>query len=279
MAKYKLQYKPKISRRSSKEMILLFAKYGNHGLGDFGASLNSDADVKRFVASQGSDFDRIVERCRDFSENVPFFENLVGGTWEVTPGATVSIVDNNTKEERQKVTGPGTISSYGYWAAFEISVEARDRAVNNKSFGDFLSAVVSGIASIEGYINYRAEIWNKKHPGNQLIDSRENKVSLDDKFDDWIPIMASGRKLDKSKISWAHFKILRGIRDNVSIHPKDPSQGVSLKDLAEGINMFRTGIAMLLVQPHILFEERIPSVIIRAMHMPDVEVVLTGDCE
>jgi len=135
------------------------------------------------------------------------------------------------------------------------------------------SAIVLGISSIEGFINRKAELWNKKNPNEQLLDSKQNKVNLYDKIDVWVPKMAGGKKLSKSGTEWFHFKKLRDIRNDIAIHPKESGYSISLSDLAEEIDMFRTGIAKLLISLHLLFGEKIPGIIIRAAYAPDVEII------
>ena len=98
-------------------------------------------------------------------------------------------------------------------------------------------------------------------------------VRFDDKINLWIPKMAKGKKLDKSGVNWKDFRNLRSIRDNLAIHPKFSGHGISYSDLADKINSFRTGIAGLLIQLHILFDERIPGTIIRSAYSPNVEVI------
>ena len=85
--------------------------------------------------------------------------------------------------------------------------------------------------------------------------------------------MTGGKRLDKSIINWFNFKNLRKIRNDYVIHSKTTGYSISNQELAEYINKFKTGIAKLLVQLHILFNEKIPSRIIRGAYAPDVEIV------
>lgn len=264
-----LKLKEKISRRAAQEMILLFARHGNHY---HETNFKSDADVKRAFAANRVDFEKLVEECRDFTKPVPFFENMISSTWLSIGDVEMSRVDAVTGDEDLKAKGPGALVLQGYWATFESALEARDRSIQKSSYTEYLSAITSGIASIEGYVNYRAEQWNKKHDDQLLIDSSTTKVSLTDKFDNWIPVMTQGKKLDKSGVNWRDFKIIKSIRDDLAIHPKSSGYGISFYNLAEKINLFRTGIAGLLIQLHLLFNEKIPGVIIRATYVPDVEV-------
>lgn len=132
---------------------------------------------------------------------------------------------------------------------------------------------MQGIAGIEAYITHRVKIWNHAYPNNALIDTKQMKVSFDDKIDKWIPLMSSGKRIDKSNNDWRHYKILRSIRDDAAIHPKTMSMGVSLQQLAENINTLRAGIGGILIQLHCIFAEKIPAIIIRARYTPDVKVI------
>lgn len=270
MGEHRLRFKSKISKRNAEKMIVAFARYGNHY---HDVKFKSDADVKRAFAARGIDFEQLAERCRDPQQGVPFFENLVGSTAAPVGGATLSRVDHSTGETDLETKSPGKLVLYSYWATFETAVRSLRRAVDEASYSEFQYAVVQGIASIEGYINYRAELWNKRHPEDQLLDSRQGKVSFDDKVNEWIPKMTGGKRLYKGDRGWNHFRMLRGIRDHHAIHPKMSGYSISFPELAEKINLFRTGIAGLLIRLHILFKEKVPRIIIRAVYAPDVEVV------
>jgi hypothetical protein len=263
-----LVYKDKISRRASHEMILLFAKHGNHYHDE---NFTTDASVKRAFLINNINYDQLVEKCRNPTSHVPYFENLIGSTWTVSGGCKMARV-NGTGEEEFSVSGPGKFTELTYWALVEEVKNAKDRAVEKISYSDLQSAIVNGIASIESFINQKVNIWNKAFPDKQLIDNKTNKVSFDDKIKIWIPILTNGKKLDKSTVNWSDFKKLQGIRDNLAIHPKVPGYGFSYSDLANKINMLNTGIAGVLIDLHLLFNEKIPGVIIRLRYSPDVIV-------
>lgn len=270
----KLQRKEKISWHASRELVLTMAKHGNHYYDTYyNINLRTDDEVKRFFSTRGVDFQDVVQKCRLFKKSVPFFENLIGSTWHVLEGTQVSRVDANTGKKNLEVNGPGTITMSTYWAQYEEAEKIIEQAIKNSSSIKFQSALVLGIASIESYINYRAEEWNKTHPNDLIQDSKRQKVSFDNKIDVWIPKLAGGKRLDKSIINWSDFKDLRKIRDDHVIHSKTSGYSISDQKLAEYINKFRTGIAKLLVQLHILFNEKIPSRIIRGAYAPDVETI------
>lgn len=269
MNEYRLQFKPRLARRDAHEMVLLMAKQSEHPFGPF----KSDADVKRFLAARGADFDMLVQRCRDYKEQVPLFENLIGSTWTVSGGAIASRVDKESGREDLEVRGPGKIALKGYWALFESSWEGCKRAIENASYPDFLVATTMGIAAVEGYIGSKADKWNARHPERQLTDSKDSKVTLDEKLTMWTEIMSGGKRLDRSGILWLHFRELRSIRDDYAVHPKASGYSISLPEFARQVNLFRKGIAGLLVQLHLLFGERVPSIIIRVNYAPEAEVV------
>lgn len=272
MSEYILKFREKISRRASHGMILAMAKFSFRG---GGIQFTTDASVKRYLKKHGADFKQIVEKCRIFKENIPFFENLIRSTWTVSEGAKLAVVDKLDGQKKSEVQGPGVLTVSTYRGLFEEALRARDRSVKSSSYSDYQNAVVSGIASIEAYINHRAEIWNKISPTDKLLNSPSNKISFEDKIDIWIPKMSGGGKLDKSIRNWSDFKELREIRDHVSIHPKSASYGISFSELTDKINLFRTGIAGILIQLHKLFKEPIPAKIIRTFFSPDVEVIKT----
>ena len=87
--------------------------------------------------------------------------------------------------------------------------------------------------------------------------------------------MTGGNKLDKSR-NWEHFKRLRGIRDNLTIHPKQPRHSVKYTELADLINTFGMGVAGILIDLHIVCRNWIPPHIIRGYYAPEVQVVSVG---
>ena len=238
---------------------MTMAKRSNHHLELLHKlSLKTDTDVAEFIRSftgGNGTLEAMVSHCRDYTQHVPIFENLLGS---------------------RLVMGGREIVTSAYRLLYEKASENLIRALDSVSFGDVQIAITSGISSIDAYVSHRADKWNAVNPDELLIDSRDHKVSFDDKIDSWLPKMTGGLELDKSRQNWTHFKILRGIRDNVMIHAKDPSYERSAQEIAEAINMFRTGIAGLLIQLHDLFDEKIPSMIIYDSFAPDVEVVETG---
>ena len=242
------------------------AKSGNNVF-----TFTTDASVKRFFEQRGYKYDLLVDQNRNYNEIIPLIENMIGSSGTVSEGLTVSRIDMFGNEDG-KMTGPGVIIMSAYQSQFEEALSNIEEAIRLSDPRKFITACTCGVASVESYLNMKAEEWNKRNLGAQLIDSKNNPVSLADKIGSWIPIMTNGKKLDKGIQYWHHFKRLQSIRDNIGTHPKQSTYSFSLNDLVDLINYFRTGIAGLLLQLHLLFNDRVPSNIIRAKFAPDVEV-------
>ena len=270
MPNYILKQKSKIPRRDSHDMIQLMAKHGNH---IHNVILKSDEDVKRYLADKKIDYENLVEHCRIFANHVPIFENLIGSTAFTEGGGQISRYDFQTGKEDLVVEHPGSLALLGYWAVFDSSIKAIHRAMDENSYFEFLSGITQGISSIEGYINYRIEKWNDSNPNTKSLNFKEKKLSIEDKIDEWLPQIANKQKFNKGIREWEAFTKLRRIRDDEGVHPKETGYAISLEDLASKINLFKTGIAGILVQLHLYFDDRIPSSIIRAMFSPEVEVL------
>ena len=275
MAEYKLQYKINLSKKQAKEKILAHAMFGNHSIHP---RPNSHRRVQEYFLKRGINTDNLVEECRNPKKHIPHFENLIRSTWKanMTGGFSVSLVDDNG-EAITEMKKPGLFIWSNYEAHFEAACDARDRAVAGVSYSAFQECLSQGFASIEAFFNTQSQLWNKKHPEDLLSDSKNHKVNLEDKIDQWIPKMSGGRQVDKSGRVWNDFKILKIIRDDIAIHPKLVGQGIPWDDFAKQINAFRLGIAQLLACLHYILKIPVPSVIINGIYTPDVEVVAEPD--
>lgn len=255
-------------------MILMMAKCGN---GSRNPKFVTDADVKRFFKASGYDWGDLIQTCRKQEEIVPLIENLIGSTWTVVGGKAAIVTGAGTDDEREiaSVESPASLITSSYLQLFENAVDNFQRCMEHALFGDFQSCVSNGIASVDAYIAHRAWLCNAGHPSELLMDSRETKVPQDTRIDEWIPKMSGGRKLDKGGLNWNHFKRLRGIRDELAVHIKQPAIGITYQQLCEFLNLFRTGIAGLLIDLHFTFDERVPCKIIRYAYLPDVKLLET----
>ena len=260
----------KIPRRKAQDMILAMVKYSNGSSSRF----KTDADVKRYLATLGYDFNDLVRKSmEDYNCPIPT-ENLLGSTWKIS-GGTATII--SAGRETLKIEGPGEITQKAYWGIYEESIGQLKESISCGSYTKCQSAISLGISSIEAYIGYRVEQWNEVHPTEALIDSKENKVSFDDKINYWIPHMTKNKKLDKSNKIWQDYKILRDIRDNTTVHAKKSSYGVSYDDLTDLIGKYSFGISGMLMELHKLFNDPIPPAIIRNFYAPPVTMLEGSD--
>lgn len=258
-----------ISEREAKDMIWTFIRHGDHSRRNV-MSGAPNKSIELWFADQGEPFHRLIPRCRNyFKTQVPFVENLIGSTWALMGNncdARLTLAVPNSSGHQIEVTGPGKIG-VDYSSKFESACKARNAAIEEASLEELHTAIVKGIASIESYIGYKANSCNLSAT---LSDSGNTKVPFDQKIKNWVPIMADGRALDLSGRMWQDFIFLREIRDNDAIHAKKIAQGYSFSDLALTINKFKTGIADLLLQLHIVFQEPAPRSVIRARYFPNV---------
>lgn len=245
-------------------------KYGNHyQYKDF--KFETDADVKKAFLANGIEFQELVEKCRNYNEVIPLFENFTGSTFISSNDGRASVMSLETGIEDSFIDGPGEIVMSKYFSDYEKAYRHIGDAIEKMKFDDLQSAIFWGATSIESYINYRAKIWNEKNPADKLIDSKDKKVSIDNKIDIWLPKM-SNRKIDKGTSDWRDYIELRGIRDNEIVHAKSAGSGISYEKLGVLINKFSTGIAGTLFQLHRMFDEKIPAKIIRGKYAVKVEL-------
>ena len=262
---------PKISRKRAIEKITLMAVSGDHLIEP---RPKSGTETALYFSAHGIDPIWLAEELRDCRKHVPHFENLLGSAWSIVGNASVTSVTSDTHERLGKtVKGPGEFIDSTYTSLFETACKARDRAVEEDSYAEFLVALVQGLASIEAFINERAIVWNQKNPNAKLCDSRRDKVRFEDKVKLWIPAMTAGDEFDRGHSRWGLVKELKKLRDGMNIHPKTIGHGISYTGFARQINWFRDGISSTLLELHRLFGRVVPAVVIRAAYMADAAVV------
>jgi hypothetical protein len=276
----KFRIKDKRSRTDTRELIMAMARYGKRGY-EYGLTEASKDEVKHFFAENGLDYQRVVEEERsDYLAHVPLL-----WVWEplsvnmgVPPGGYASIKDGTADVAVLRgESGHFVLVEYG--DRFEQATKHLHRSIEGSDNGDFLSCISDGISSIEAYLAYSASLYNDRHPGKELPETipsakGQRKLTFDEKIDQWIPQMTAGQTLDKSGRNWRHFKELREIRDRFQSHPKTPVYGVSFRELGRRLNLFRTGIAKLLIDLHaVLRTSYVPSIVFRYAYLPDIEYV------
>lgn len=263
-----LKRKLSISENRAKKLVLKMAKYGNHGITD---KLECENDIEVYLHKENQSISSLVSICRNWRMPVLFFENIFEGNLYPNQNASIERVFNPTGETDLKLTGYGLHTNTYYLTQFISATKGLEEAINKVSIINIVENIIGFITSIESYLVYRTEIYNKLNPENQLLDSSEKKVSFETKISEWIPLMTNGDKLDRSTKNWNNYLKLRKFRDDNYIHIKKGGVSFSIEALRKSINLLPSGISDLLIDLHNLFNEKVPSQIIRFSIIPDLE--------
>lgn len=199
------RFKDKRSKGQARKMVLAMAKYGDHGH-QLRCDLSNEECVKEFYRLNGYNFEVEVEKARRWSPGLPVmvplfdFRTMNSFTIGGAPGS-VGGIKAGGEEFLVKFEGKsGHVVLYEYLDIFENAAAELQRSVggsrriplsSGNSHRALLTAISDGIASIEGYITYQAD----RRGGKKFKDSKQEKVSFEDKINEWIP-QITGRKLD-----------------------------------------------------------------------------------
>jgi hypothetical protein len=257
--------KKRISERNSYDMIVSMAYHANH-YNDIHRHIKIISDIKAHFKQNGKDFKQAVLKCRDYSEHVPMYENLIGAQWH-THGVTVSKASHITGGYEPVISGDGTYNQSDYWANFELSKEDFENAISSGRFERFLSAVNAGISSIEAFLNHQYMVIYKL--GSEEPELRE---TLEFKMKNW-PEKLVGYRFDLSTRTWGAFVELKNLRDERFQHRKTISTGIAKSEHLNLLNMYKIAIPKLLFELHVHFGQRCPSAIIRCCFHPEIELV------
>ena len=268
------RFKEKRSKNVARNMVLNLARYGDHGH-QLKCNLTNEEGVKAFFRVNGYNFEVEVEKARRWSPGLPLIVPLVDyRTWNSftlggAPGSVAGIKTGGDDFLVKFEGESGHVVLDEYLDIFENAAKELERSVKDNNHRAFLTALSDGIASIEGYVNYQAA----EKGGPQHKDSEQEKVSFETKINEWIPQITGG-KLDKSGVNWSHHQDLRRIRNEYQAHPKQHLYGIPYSEICRRMNLFRTGIAGLLFDLHIAFNDLAPGQVIQACYMPDIRYVI-----
>lgn len=227
--------------------------------------------VREAYQQLGLDFDRFAGQSRALGSQFPF-ENLVPmGSWSTSGGIKYIGSDGKTIVD---MPSPGIITTSQYEASFERAVGHMEVALMRSDSGPMLDSLVAGVSAIEAYVSHRVAIWNAANPSALLTETPPRRMPFDAKVREWIPAMTGGRQIDMGVAPWQVFDRLRNLRDKRQSHANVASFGTTYIELAQIINDFGLGIAGLLRLLHLIFEEQVPPVVLRACYMPIVTAEL-----
>ena len=272
MAEYALQRRKQRSPKATETMLIDVLLYGNHKYRNHVPQLVVPSDARRLVKRLGLDLKTLVRQNRT-DRPIPHFENLLLDSRMWVNSAGVKLVRRETGATVVESAGPGEIVISSYQAAFEDAQKALDRAIESRSSASALEAVASGASALEAYLHHRIDLWCEAGEARDKLADEKKALRFDEKVADVVPMLCGGRPLKKAR-NWSDYKTLMRLRNNKKVHPKLVSYGVSLDDVADSLNLFRTGIVGLLVDLHIHFSEPVPVRIIRAQYAPMVDVVI-----
>jgi len=239
--------------------------------------LRTEEGVKRLLADQGyTDFCKLVEdeEARPKNAVLPLETHLFSEGWgiKLPPGEQSYAAIRQGDREVARIQGEsGRFVLTQYQERFKDSGRNLERCTSGEeaNYGDLLSSFADGLASIEAFVNYMANPHLQRMPRGQ-----DKLVHLDFKLDFWIPLLSEGRSIDKSGLSWQHFQEIRNIRNERQSHPKAGVYGVSDSAFCHQANLWRNGIALMLLYLHATTGRLAPPELVKRAHMPDIELVV-----
>jgi len=261
------------TRKEARDMIMAMALYGNHYWDREWGAFATTRHVERFLTHHGLTLAGLVETMREKDAWGNPFENRLPSGWTFSAGDSgVATYTDSEGNEVVRMEESGTMVTATDAALFEKAAGDFERAMAQMSYTEFLSGVANGLASIEAYISQKAYQYNLRNPGNELLDDKNHKVAFEDKINGWVPTMA-GAKLDLGGKNWAHFQRLKRTRDTEHTHTKAPALNISFRELCKLLNLFRTGIAGMLLNLYALFGGTVPSIVVKYAFHPNIKLV------
>lgn len=274
MARFKIR--DKRSPSTAREMLLVHLHHGQGANARKHYDLSTEAGVSKLLTDHGyGQLKQVVKDLRPRDTGLPF-ETYVGfGDFgptlkaNLSPGSRMAIRGENEEEVASLEGESGSIVTSAYKARFRDSVTNLNRCieVEEPRYGDLLSCFADGMASIEAFVNYRTQRHRQALPrGNERI------VELDFKIFDWIPRLYGGITVDKGYRNWQNFEKIRCIRNSYASHPDIDVYRTSDSEFCEQLNLWRTGIAELLLNLHVTTKMLVPPDIVKQAYLPEIEV-------
>lgn len=272
----RLRIKDKREPRLARDMLAAQVRYGQgqaHAWEKY--DLSNEEGVKKLLADAGhTDYKRLVEEVRPKDAPLPLATYLfqTGLSVNLPPGESFVAIRYGDGEELARIQGEsGRLVMTQYLERFRHSVRNLERCTSGEEadYGDLLSCFADGLASIEGFVNQVAQPHLDRLPRG-----RDELVGLDFKLDEWIPLLSGGgQRVDKSRLWWLHFKEVRSIRNWRQSHPRASVYGIGDSTFCNQLNLWRNGIALMLLYLHALTGRLATPELVRWAHVPDIELV------
>jgi hypothetical protein len=237
--------------------------------------LDTEEGVKKLLADEGyPDFDKLVEEVRPRDAVLPLETHLFseGWSWNLPPGKSYAALRQGDQEVARIQGESGRIVETPYQERFNHSVRNLKRCTTGEGadYGDLLSCFSAGLASIEGFVNYKAGPHRHNLPRG---DEPDRNVSLDFKLDKWIPPLAADQLINKGEKYWQDFTEVRRIRNEFESHPKAVPYAIAGTIFCKQLNQWRTGIAMMLLILHAMTGRLAPPELVKNAFLPDIELL------
>jgi hypothetical protein len=118
------------------------------------------------------------------------------------------------------------------------------------AFRAFRAYLGSCITTLDAFLNRCAWFGLNDPPRTFTPDEektlRKQRVPLDVKFQQWLPILCGGQRLAETSRAWTDYRALRVAR-NGFVHVNEPDHMFVLRDAATVLNLCRRGVGELLI--------------------------------
>ena len=243
--------------------------------------IRTEEELKQYFAAHGyTDYKKVFEEARHKDTVVGLLTVHLDADMfarmkvNLPRGGESYIAYGNPSEGFVRLQGnSGHIVGTQYIDSFNYAVKNLNRCAGEEEsdYRDLLSAFTSGMASIEAFLNQKM----RPHISGSAQDREEalRKTSLETKVFDWLPRLNGGYTVDRGNRPWQDFEKLRHYRNEYHVHPKGEYYSVSTRDFCQRLNLFRTGIARLLLDLHGLTGHGAPPELVKYAYWPDIEIV------
>jgi hypothetical protein len=243
-------------------------------------AIRTEEELKQYYADHGFDYKKEFEYSRQKDAVIsPLTVHLDADLFanmkvNLPRGGQSYMAYGNPSEGFVRVQGDsGFIVGTQYIDSFDYAVKNLNRCTGEEEpdYRDLLSAFTSGMASIEAFLNQKMRPRINLPAPDREVALRNNSVET--KVFDWLLQLTRGHTVDKGDRPWQDYVKLRHYRNEFHIHPKGQPYAVTTTEFCERLNLFRTGIARLLLDLHALTGHGAPPELPKYAYWPDIEIV------
>jgi hypothetical protein len=259
--------------------LLDFARYGQGGPPERRA-IRTEEELKSYYEARGGDYKKQFEEARHKDAiigllTVHLDTNLLSKiSASVPPGGSFIAFGNPVDGFTYLKGESGHIVTVQYVDSLDYAIKNLDRCVGSEKpdYRDLLSSFASGMASIEAFLNDQV----RRHlpffiTGDDQILER---TSVETKIFEWLPrLYPNNPPVNKGEANWQAYKELRRIRNEYHIHPKGEIYSVTTTQFCQRLNLFKTGIARLLLDLHALTSAGATPDLLKYAYLPEIEMV------